>query len=104
MRIVLVSKGFSQRCRQQFSQRFRPLHLWHRRGFFVTGAARARNRRSGRHLHLRSVVIFGGVGMEPQKQALKAGIDILIATPGRLLDLANQGRSEERRVGKECCR
>ena len=45
----------------------------------------------GRHLHLRSVVIFGGVGMEPQKQALKAGIDILIATPGRLLDLANQG-------------
>src|SRR5688500_6442291 len=45
----------------------------------------------GRHLHLRTTVIFGGVGMEPQKQTLKAGIDILIATPGRLLDLANQG-------------
>ena len=45
----------------------------------------------GRHLHLRSVVIFGGVGMEPQRQALKSGIDILIATPGRLLDLAGQG-------------
>ena len=45
----------------------------------------------GRHLHLRSAVIFGGVGMEPQKQMLKAGVDILIATPGRLLDLAGQG-------------
>jgi predicted component of type VI protein secretion system len=36
-------------------------------------------------------VIFGGVGMEPQKQALRAGIDVLVATPGRLLDLAGQG-------------
>ncbi|HVV82670.1 MAG TPA: DEAD/DEAH box helicase, partial [Kofleriaceae bacterium] len=45
----------------------------------------------GRHLHLRTAVIFGGVGMEPQKQTLRAGIDILIATPGRLLDLAGQG-------------
>jgi ATP-dependent RNA helicase RhlE len=45
----------------------------------------------GRHLPLRSVVIFGGVGMEPQKQALRRGIDILVATPGRLLDLAGQG-------------
>jgi len=45
----------------------------------------------GRHLQLRHTVIFGGVGMEPQKQALRNGIDILIATPGRLLDLAGQG-------------
>ncbi len=45
----------------------------------------------GRHLHMRSVVIFGGVGMEPQRQALRTGVDILIATPGRLLDLASQG-------------
>jgi ATP-dependent RNA helicase RhlE len=45
----------------------------------------------GKHLPLRSTVIFGGVGMEPQKQALRHGIDILVATPGRLLDLAGQG-------------
>jgi ATP-dependent RNA helicase RhlE len=44
----------------------------------------------GKHLPLRSTVIFGGVGMEAQKQALKRGIDILVATPGRLLDLAGQ--------------
>jgi ATP-dependent RNA helicase RhlE len=45
----------------------------------------------GKHLPLRYTVIFGGVGMEPQKQALRNGIDILVATPGRLLDLAGQG-------------
>src|SRR5215510_4837194 len=48
----------------------------------------------GKHLTLRSFVIFGGVGMEPQKQALRAGMDILVATPGRLLDLAGQGLVE----------
>jgi ATP-dependent RNA helicase RhlE len=45
----------------------------------------------GRHLRLRVAVIFGGVGMEPQKQLLRSGVDVLIATPGRLLDLAGQG-------------
>jgi ATP-dependent RNA helicase RhlE len=45
----------------------------------------------GKHLPLRNAVIFGGVGMEAQKQALRAGMDILVATPGRLLDLAGQG-------------
>src|SRR5262252_10348674 len=45
----------------------------------------------GKHLPLKNAVIFGGVGMEPQKQALRAGMDILVATPGRLLDLAGQG-------------
>ena len=45
----------------------------------------------GKHVHLRTVVIFGGVGMEPQKQALRSGMDVLVATPGRLLDLAGQG-------------
>ncbi|HUS27032.1 MAG TPA: DEAD/DEAH box helicase [Kofleriaceae bacterium] len=45
----------------------------------------------GKHLPLRTTVIFGGVGMESQKQALRNGIDILVATPGRLLDLAGQG-------------
>jgi len=45
----------------------------------------------GMHLPLRTTVIFGGVGMEAQKQALRHGIDILVATPGRLLDLSGQG-------------
>jgi ATP-dependent RNA helicase RhlE len=45
----------------------------------------------GKFLRLRTVVIFGGVGMEPQKQALRVGMDVLVATPGRLLDLAGQG-------------
>ena len=44
----------------------------------------------GRGLDLRSTVIFGGVGQGPQVRALAQGIDILIATPGRLLDLYTQ--------------
>jgi len=48
----------------------------------------------GKHLPLTSFVIFGGVGMEAQKQALRTGMDILVATPGRLLDLAGQGLVE----------
>ncbi len=43
-----------------------------------------------KYLPLRSTVIFGGVSINPQKQKLRKGIDILIATPGRLLDHANQ--------------
>lgn len=45
----------------------------------------------GRYLKLRSTVVFGGVGINPQIQKLRRGIDILVATPGRLLDLQNQG-------------
>jgi ATP-dependent RNA helicase RhlE len=45
----------------------------------------------GRFLHLRNTVIFGGVGQTPQTDALRRGTDILVATPGRLLDLMNQG-------------
>ena len=44
----------------------------------------------GRHTGLRHTVIFGGVPQNPQTNALKAGVDILVATPGRLLDLMNQ--------------
>jgi ATP-dependent RNA helicase RhlE len=44
----------------------------------------------GRHLGLRSAVIFGGVGQQPQVDNLSRGLDVLIATPGRLLDLMNQ--------------
>ena len=42
-------------------------------------------------LDLRHCVIFGGVGQNPQVRALRSGIDILVATPGRLLDLLQQG-------------
>ena len=44
----------------------------------------------GRHLPLRSAIVFGGVGIRPQIDALRRGVDILIATPGRLLDHAGQ--------------
>ena len=44
----------------------------------------------GRHLPLRSAVIFGGVGQAPQVEQLKKGVDILVATPGRLGDLYGQ--------------
>jgi ATP-dependent RNA helicase RhlE len=45
----------------------------------------------GRHTGLVSTVIFGGVNQNRQTAALRSGVDILIATPGRLLDLINQG-------------
>jgi ATP-dependent RNA helicase RhlE len=45
----------------------------------------------GRYLTLKSTVIFGGVGMQPQVDALRRGVDILVATPGRLLDHHQQG-------------
>ena len=44
----------------------------------------------GKNLGLKNFVIYGGVGQKPQTDALKAGIDILVATPGRLIDLMNQ--------------
>ena len=45
----------------------------------------------GRYLKLRRAVVFGGVGQVPQVRALARGVDVLVATPGRLLDLMNQG-------------
>ena len=45
----------------------------------------------GRHTGIRHTVVFGGVGQKPQTDALQRGVDVLIATPGRLLDLINQG-------------
>ncbi|MCD8366993.1 MAG: DEAD/DEAH box helicase [Clostridiales bacterium] len=45
----------------------------------------------GKYLDLKSVVIFGGVGQNPQVEAIQAGADILVATPGRLADLYQQG-------------
>src|SRR5438067_884544 len=45
----------------------------------------------GRHVGLHHAVVFGGVGQDAQSKALRRGVDILIATPGRLLDLTQQG-------------
>ncbi len=45
----------------------------------------------GKYLPVRSTVVFGGVSIRPQIEALRSGCDLLIATPGRLLDLVEQG-------------
>ena len=45
----------------------------------------------GRHTNVRSVAVFGGVKQGPQERALRSGVDVVIATPGRLLDLIGQG-------------
>ena len=45
----------------------------------------------GKYLPLRSCTVFGGVNINPQVKALRAGVEILVATPGRLLDLYGQG-------------
>ena len=44
----------------------------------------------GRNAHLKSAVIYGGVGQRPQETAMSKGVDVLVATPGRLLDLVQQ--------------
>ena len=52
----------------------------------------------GKYLPFKSTVIFGGVGIHPQIQALKNGVDILVATPGRLLDHISQGTLELKHI------
>ena len=52
----------------------------------------------GRFTNLRQTVIYGGVGQNPQVKALHYGADIVVATPGRLLDLMNQGYVDLRNV------
>jgi ATP-dependent RNA helicase RhlE len=52
----------------------------------------------GKYCRLQSTVIFGGVGMNPQISTLKRGVDIVVATPGRLLDLHGQGAADLRHV------
>jgi ATP-dependent RNA helicase RhlE len=52
----------------------------------------------GRHLPIRSTVVYGGVGMTPQVDVLRRGVDILVATPGRLLDHASQRTVDLSRV------
>ena len=52
----------------------------------------------GRHVDLRTEVVFGGVSINPQIGALRRGCDLLVATPGRLLDLAEQNALDLREV------
>lgn len=52
----------------------------------------------GKYLPLKSTVVFGGVGIQPQIDKLRHGVDILIATPGRLLDLVGQRKCDLSRV------
>ncbi len=52
----------------------------------------------GRHLPLRSTEVYGGMGMFPQIKALRKGVDILVATPGRLLDHMERGNVDLSRV------
>ncbi len=52
----------------------------------------------GKYVGLRTQVVFGGVGINPQIDALERGCDLLVATPGRLLDLAEQGALDLRQV------
>ncbi len=52
----------------------------------------------GRHLPLKSVVVFGGVSINPQKMKLIKGVDILVATPGRLLDHVSQRSADLSKV------
>jgi len=46
---------------------------------------------ASKHRGTRNLLVYGGVGYEPQLEALEAGVDIVVGTPGRLLDLANRG-------------
>src|SRR5205823_9813073 len=48
-------------------------------------------RKYGRHTALRVVPVYGGVGLEPQSKALRRGVDVVVATPGRLLDHMERG-------------
>jgi ATP-dependent RNA helicase RhlE len=55
-------------------------------------------RKYGKYVPLRSAVIFGGVSINPQISLLRRGVDVLVATPGRLLDHASQGNVDLRGV------
>src|SRR5947208_13036518 len=53
-------------------------------------------RKYARHLHTRIATVYGGVGERPQIQALRSGAEIVVATPGRLIDLMDQGHVDFR--------
>jgi len=57
----------------------------------LTAQVEASFRKYAKHTDLRIAPIFGGVGLEPQSRALRAGVDVIVATPGRLLDHIERG-------------
>lgn len=60
----------------------------------VVNSARA----YGRHSRMQAVAVYGGVAMHPQTRALKGGVDIVVATPGRLLDHMGRGHVDSSRL------
>jgi ATP-dependent RNA helicase RhlE len=72
----------------QQSQRVRALIITPTRELAVQVALSVQN--YSRHMNIRSAAVFGGVRIEPQLTQLQAGLDVLVATPGRLVDLYNQ--------------
>jgi len=74
--------------RQLRGKRIRALILTPTRELAVQVAANIAE--YGKHLNLSSMAVYGGIDSEPQAQRLIEGVDILVATPGRLLDLAHQ--------------
>ena len=52
----------------------------------------------GRHTHVKGAAVYGGVGMEPQTHALRQGVDMIVATPGRLLDHMERGHADFSRL------
>ena len=82
---------------QEMTQKKNPTHPGRPRALILTPtrelAAQIGDsiRTYGRHVRVRHTVIFGGVGQHPQVQALRRGLDVVVATPGRLLDLMQQG-------------
>jgi ATP-dependent RNA helicase RhlE len=52
----------------------------------------------GRHTHLKGAAVYGGVGMDPQTRALRGGVDMVVATPGRLLDHMERGHVDFSRL------
>src|SRR3546814_9671923 len=79
--------------RRPKSRVIRALVLTPTRELAVQIAESARN--YGRNLKLSRATIFGGVGQAPQTQALSRGLDLVVATPGRLLDLMEQGQDRK---------
>jgi len=96
--------GFTLPLLQQLNRHPHERHHRHVRALIVTPtrelAAQVDESVSayGKHLPLRSTVIFGGVKIGPQVQRLRQGVDIIVATPGRLLDHISQGNIDLSRI------
>ncbi|MGH8009186.1 MAG: DEAD/DEAH box helicase, partial [Candidatus Binatia bacterium] len=78
-----------QRLAQDKRERLRALVLTPTRELAAQIGESART--YGKYLPLRTAVVFGGVGLRPQEERLRQGLDLLIATPGRLLDHMERG-------------